>query len=338
VQTKPGTNNLSETVARSHVGQPVWLQCAPWAIGALTLLTVIAAALHLATVEQFAKLAGAARPDWFLLACLAQVATYPCAALVWAQALSRAGYPQPIAVLVPLGLAKQFMDQVVPSSGVSGAVIVAAGLTRRGCPAHIAMAVLLVGLVSYFAAYFLSVLGSVAMLWLHDQMDAPLLAAVTIFAVAILAIPSAVLWIKASVRRLPSNSLAWMPGAAILREAIAKAPTDLLRDPVLLAQTVGLEIAGFALDALTRWLAFNALGVAVPIWIAFASFMTASMTATLGPIPLGLGTFEAACVGMLVLLGVAVEAALAATLLLRGLTFWVPMIPGLWLARREIAE
>ena len=56
------------------------------------------------------------------------------------------------------------------------------------------------------------------------------------------------------------------------------------------------------------------------IWIAFVSFIMSSMAATLGPIPLGLGTFEAACVGMLSLLGVAIEAALAATLLLRGLT------------------
>jgi uncharacterized membrane protein YbhN (UPF0104 family) len=40
---------------------------------------------------------------------------------------------------------------------------------------------------------------------------------------------------------------------------------------------------------------------------------------------------------MLSLLGVAIETALAATLLLRGLTFWLPMVPGLWLAKREIA-
>ena len=64
----------------------------------------------------------------------------------------------------------------------------------------------------------------------------------------------------------------------------------------------------------------------------------ASIAAILGPIPLGLGTFEAACVGMLSLLGIAIESALAATLLLRRLTFWLPMVPGLWLARREIAE
>src|ERR1700751_1785135 len=46
----------------------------------------------------------------------------------------------------------------------------------------------------------------------------------------------------------------------------------------------------------------------------------ASMAATLGPIPLGLGTFEATCAGMLSLLGVVIETALTATLLLRGLT------------------
>jgi uncharacterized membrane protein YbhN (UPF0104 family) len=180
--------------------QSVWRQLAPWAVGVLVLLTVVLAAAHFATLEQFASLASGARVDWFLLAVLAQVVTFPCEALAWRQALSRAGYPQPM------------------------------------------------------------------------------------------------------------------------------------------IQTVGLEIAGFALDALTLWLAFHALGAPVPTWTAFVSFMIASMTATIGPIPLGLGTFEAGCVGMLVVLGVAVEPALAATLLLRGLTFWLPMIPGLWLAKHEIAK
>jgi hypothetical protein len=41
---------------------------------------------------------------------------------------------------------------------------------------------------------------------------------------------------------------------------------------------------------------------------------------------------------MLSLLDAAIETALAATLLLRGLTFWLPTLPDLWLARREIAS
>jgi uncharacterized protein (TIRG00374 family) len=136
--------------------------------------------------------------------------------------------------------------------------------------------------------------------------------------------------------RVPTIWLRRLPGTALLLRAIAKAPTDLLRDPVLLGETVTFELAVFALDALTLWLVFRALGDTPAIWVPFVSFIMASMAATLGPIPLGLGTFEAACVGMLSMLGVAIEAALAATLLLRGLTFWLPMVPGLWLAKREI--
>lgn len=58
--------------------------------------------------------------------------------------------------------------------------------------------------------------------------------------------------------------------------------------------------------------------------------------ATIGLVPLGLGTFEATAVGLLHALGVGVETAFAATLMLRGLTFWLPMLPGVWLARREV--
>jgi uncharacterized membrane protein YbhN (UPF0104 family) len=52
---------------------------------------------------------------------------------------------------------------------------------------------------------------------------------------------------------------------------------------------------------------------------------------------MGLGTFEATCVAMLRTLGVPLEAALMATLLLRGFTLWLPMLPGLLLARRELS-
>jgi uncharacterized protein (TIRG00374 family) len=133
------------------------------------------------------------------------------------------------------------------------------------------------------------------------------------------------IWVRAVARHCPSAK--GNRGSAY----------DLLRDPVLLVETVILEFAVFALDALTLWLVFRALGDTRAIWVAFVSFIMASMAATLGPIPLGLGTFAAACSGMLSLLGVAIETALAATLLLRALTFWLPMVPGLWLAKREIA-
>ncbi len=177
---------------------------------------------------------------------------------------------------------------------------------------------------------------SLGILWLHNRANAALSFIVVIFVTIVVAIPSGVLWMKQWGNRIPVSWIRRLPGAAHLLRAIAEAPADLLLDPVLLGQTVVLEFAIFALDALTLWLVFRALGDDPAIWIIFVSFVMASMFATLGPIPLGLGTFEAGCVGMLSLLGVAIETALAATVLLRGLTFWLPMVPGLWLARLEL--
>ena len=98
-----------------------------------------------------------------------------------------------------------------------------------------------------------------------------------------------------------------------------------------------LRREGRGLDALTLWLVFNAISDVPEIWVVFVGFVMASMAATIGPMPIGLGTFEAGAVGMLHFLGVSIEAALAGTLLLRG-PFWIPMLPGVWLARREIGR
>src|SRR5271154_6049867 len=99
-----------------------------WAIGLLGFLALIFVVLHFGSLERMIELARSARPAWLLLAVLAQAVTYVAAALVWRQALRRAGHPRSLRTLVPLGIAKLFTDQVVPSGGVSGAILVARGL------------------------------------------------------------------------------------------------------------------------------------------------------------------------------------------------------------------
>jgi len=200
------------------------------------------------------------------------------------------------------------------------------------------MAAMLASLVSYDIAYLMVVLTSTGVLWLHDRANFPLLIGVAIFSVITVAIPTAVFGLKRWGDRQPITWLSRLFGATALLQALADAPTDLLRSSGLLIQTAGLQVAIFMLDALTLWLAFNSIGAAPAIWVVFVSFAIASMAATIGPIPVGLGTFEAGSVGMLSYLGVSIEAALAGTLLLRGLTFWLPMLPGIWLARRELGR
>ena len=244
-----------------------WRRLLPWAFGLVTLFALVLIVLHFGTIEEFTRLARAARPEWLFLVCVAQAATYVSASLVWRQALRRAGHPRSLSTLIPLGIAKLFTDQVVPTGGVSGAILVVRGLTRRGVPTNVAMAVLLVGLVAYFAAYLAAVLTSLGILWLHNRANAALFVVVSIFVVIVVAIPSGVLWMKQWADRLPAMWLRRLPGTALLLRAIAKAPTDLLRNPVLLGETVMLELGVFALDALTLWLAFRALGDTPAIWV-----------------------------------------------------------------------
>lgn len=309
---------------------------AVWALGALALGGLIGVVLHLGEIERFAELAHQARVEWLIPAVAAQGLTYVVVALAWRTTLARAGQPRTLRSLIPLGLAKLFTDQALPSGGFSGSVLVTLALERRAVPAHTAVGVLIVGLVSFNLAYAVAVLSSLALLRLHHRSEPALLAVVAVFSFIALGVPVAVLSLK---RWTDGTMVRWIGRfhvPTILFEAIAKAPTGLLKSPSLMAQTFAYQMAVFLLDALTLWLVFRAIAVDCPLWIAFVAFIMASVAATVTPIPLGVGTFEAGSVALLGLLGIPLEAALTATLLLRGLTFWLPMLPGLWLARREM--
>src|SRR5579859_6633030 len=91
-----------------------------WLLGLLGFLALTLVVLHFGSLERFVELVRSAHPAWLLLAVVAQAATYVSAALVWRQALRRAGHPRPLRTLVPLGIAKLFTDQVLPSGGISG--------------------------------------------------------------------------------------------------------------------------------------------------------------------------------------------------------------------------
>ena len=96
------------------------------------------------------------------------------------------------------------------------------------------------------------------------------------------------------------------------------------------------QVAIFLLDAATVWVCIHSLGAAAPADAVFASFMISSLVRTMGVVPGGLGTYEAASVLTLRLVGISLPVALSATLIFRGLSFWIPMLPGLWFSRSMV--
>jgi glycosyltransferase 2 family protein len=314
-----------------------WKTGLSWISGLLILAGVVLVALHFTELKRFADLAQKAQPVWLLGAAALQAATYFAAAGVWWAVLKRAQHPRPFLSLVPMGLAKLFTDQALPTGGVGGTLLVVSGLNRRGVPKGIAMATLLIGMISYYAAYLIAVALALGVLFVAHAVDAAILAGAGAFVLIALAVPLSVLMVRRWVRVWPFSLVPKIvPALNTLVDAMEQAPTKTLRDPVSIAVATVLQFAVFVLDALTLWTMLHAVGSDAGPLQAFAGFMAASVAATVGPMPLGLGTFEAVSTAALKLQGQPVEAALTATLLLRGFTFWLPMIPGLVLARREI--
>jgi len=308
-----------------------------WLIGLLLLSGLIIAVLNRSEIEQFAELARKAQPFWLCAAAVLQVGTYFSVAAGWRAALSHTEKSLALPSMVPLAIAKLFSDQAMPSGGMSGNALLVTALKHRGIPKPICMATLLVSVVCSYAADLFAAALSVALLWFFHQLQPWILIVAGIFALFAVTMPSAALWLqRRGTKGLPS----WVkrvPKLSRLLGVLSEAPSDLVRNPTVLWTATACQLGVILLDAATLWVMLLAVGQHTSYWIALPSFFLASMVAMIGPIPLGLGTFEATCVTMLHVLGIPVAPALTATLLFRGFTMWLPMLPGMWLARREFA-
>ncbi len=316
---------------------PKWVHAA-WLPGAILLAALIGVSLHYGEPARFAEMLSRAEPIWLLVGVILQLGTYFCAAVILKLGLSRSGTRVRMRSLVPLGLVKLFIDQVVPAGGIAGTVLVIRALERRGVPVGRSTAAVVVSLLGFYLAYAVSVALCIGILWMRSHLKPVFLSAVTIVSLITAVIPVTLLWLTRGGTRGVPRWIRRFPGLKPVLEAIESAPRETLHDRKLLLRTAALQFAIFLLDAATLRAMLLGLGVSVPAEVAFASFILASVAATVTLLPGGVGPFEAGSVGTLRLLGVPLEASVAATLLLRGFTLWLPMIPGLWLARREMVK
>lgn len=308
---------------------------AGWMLGFLALAGLLLFVLHFSDFKAFAATLMAADPVWLAAAALCQVMTYICAAAVWARVLKRAGANIGMPSLLQLALLELFANQAIPTGGLSGSIIVVRGLMHRGVPSAVAVTALLVAALSYYAAYLLVGLLAFVLLWNMGDLSSAWMSISAVFLGIIILLAGAVLMLTRSRGRfIPKAALGWKPVARLVA-MFANIRTDIFYDGRLIFEAVALQAAIFLFDAATLWCAARAVSFAIEPPKVFVSFMMGSVVSTLSPVPMGLGTFEATCTAMLHFLGGTVEASLAATLVLRGFTLWLPMLPGLWFMRRE---
>ena len=307
-----------------------------WIAGTLLLLALLFLALRHVDWRRFAEIARNAEPAWLLVASLFQLATYVFAAGALHRGIAASGIHRPLRPLIPLGIAKLFVDQVVPTGGLAGTLLVVRALERRRVSRGVATAAVVVNLLSFYAAYALSVGAALLVLWFHRSLHPAVLLLLTVFAIYATAMPVLILWIVYGGPRARPAWFARVPGLATGIRAIEEAPASTLRHPALFVESTVLQLLIVVADAATLDVLLRALGWNVGFGVVFASFILASIAGTVSLLPGGLGSFEAGSVAALHYLGLPLELSLAGTLLLRTFTLWLPLIPGLWFARREM--
>jgi uncharacterized protein (TIRG00374 family) len=309
-----------------------------WLLGFLLAAAIAFAAFHWGDVKQFARLVAQAEPMWLLLALVTQLLTYVALALEWMLVLRACECKTPFWKLLRLTLTKHFADQMVPTAGMSGNVVVVDRLIGMGASRKVAVAAVILTIISYYASYAIAAIGVFFLLWLMGAESWLMIGLISAFLVVASGIPSLALWLQKKGQRAIPKWLRKVGPVHELFDMIGQAPAKLVRSGQLITQLSILNGIVFALDGWTMQLCLLALGVHVPFASAFIAFIMASIVVTLGPIPMGLGSFEAVSIGSLRLAGVPFEAALSATLLFRGFTLWLPLIPGMNAARRDLRK
>jgi len=308
-----------------------------WLTGAALLVIVIGAGLHVSDSREFVVLAEHASARWMALAVLLQSGTYVAQGDIWRRVARAAEAPLRQTAAFELSLAKLFADQALPSAGISGSLVVARALRARGMRESAVNAAVLINVASYHIAYVVALGIALAILVTRHRANALIVIASVLFVMFAGAVTVAIAVLSGTPETRVSRRLrAFAPLRGVV-EFMAAADAALARSVALLRGATLLQLTIVACDAGTMWVLLRSIGVATPVDAVFASFMVSSLVRTLGIVPGGLGTFEAASVLTLTLTGATIAQALSATLLFRGLSFWIPMLPGLWASRRILA-
>lgn len=298
---------------------------------------MILVARRFADERSFIDILHQAKPGWLIGAVLLQALTYAAQAQVYRIPAHAGGAAVSFATAYKISLAKLFIDQALPSGGLSGTIVIARVLEQRGMPAALVMACLVVDAASYYASYAASLTAAIAFAALGGHLGGHFGGALLAVALLFILFTAAVSLILVAFagRRAPAFVQHLTRPGLVRRAVVMFESVDprLARSPGILLRAAVYQVSIVLLDAATVWMLILALGILAPPAAVFASFVTSSLLRTFGILPGGLGSFEAASVLTLKIVGVPVAVGLSATLAFRVLSFWLPMLPGLWFSR-----
>jgi uncharacterized protein (TIRG00374 family) len=312
-----------------------WRQYRGLIFGLFLLAGVIYFALHIGEGEQFLRLIRHANLIWLGLGVLYQAGTYVALGAIWWIVVRHFNVDIGLGELTALSLAKFSLEKIIPSAGFGGSLLLVRSVEGRGAPESVAAATLLVDVLSNYAARAISIVLAVAIIWAVQGISWLIVLVCAVFILFAVGILGGIYWFTSvPLEKIPRFILK-IPAVGSVVKTISDAPPEAMHSKKLFWSATGLQFLILLLDAATLDAMLRAIGHSSTPEKVFASFSIAGVASMVSLIPGGIGAFEGVQILMLGLLRVPVHAGLAATLMLRALVLWIPMIPGFVILRNE---
>ncbi len=304
-------------------------------VGLAAVAAIVLVVLNVGDIGGFAIQAARAEPRWLAAAAASQLFTYACVAAVWSRILQSMGYSISLLRLYPLAIAKMFSDQAIPSGGVAGAAFLFHALGRRNVPYSDAFTVFSFTAITFLAAFLVAAMISLAAIATIENASPVLSTSIAAFAAVVLFL---VLFVSAILLAgmKPPPVVKRIPRYEKIRDWITRTAKFVAAERYLFLEATLIHFIVRIFDGLTLYLVSLAIGGDASYAACFFAVVIASVAATMAPTPMGLGTFEAGMIATVNIFGVSIEDALTATLIFRGLSLWLPLIPGFYIIQREI--
>lgn len=339
------TSDDIELTDNTAVGQKFSLRRIIFYVVSLAVLLLLY--FKFAEFEQIEKAFSQSNKYLLALALLLQAATYLGMALNYKFVLKMKGLAIRASELYPLMFVVQFLNQALPSAGISGQVFFIDYLKKKGMTLAEGMARVILELTTLYMAFGLLFLITAFLGVQQERLGHPEIA---YFIYTFLVIASFILllfllfqkqtgsgflhnFIDRFQRRSTTNK---QKGVALFLSEISKNVSVEVLRKVRGAFTLAIlaHLGVLLLDILSLYVLAAALGTPISFSVIFIVFTLTQFASMISFVPGSLGVFEGGMSLLLIGFGVSSAIALTLTFLFRAIIFWLPMPIG-WLIYRH---
>ncbi len=310
----------------------------------LSLVIFYFAVHYMAKLKDIKTLLLEMNPVWLFLAVAAQIFTYVFNAFILKVLLDKDTKEMPLRVLVKISVVVLFVNQALPTGGISGNGYVFNQLVKRQIDALRAFSVLVLESVGYYIAF----LGSILFFFCwyaieHTPMNRIIVYTSIVgfafycFLLLIMAVLSNWRTWRTILRRLNRYPKIKryikkinLPGLTKGKQGIWKM---FLNNKKGTFMVIAIQCCIIFFDALTVYAILKGFHVALPAHVIIFGLLLSLVIGALPISPGSLIAYESAMTYYFTVLGAPVHAALIVTLIFRFLTFWLPIPVGLFLYR-----